>query len=111
MRKNVLHAYIYHVNLSHKCENSLSPSLSLSVCVDSKVRCDNWISPQDRFLLQTIVLKDEEEAQSIDSRSVSLAISSLRTVPILTVVSTCNNHRNKPHPFDFVCTRQIVEIA
>ncbi|KAF9538843.1 hypothetical protein EC957_006163 [Mortierella hygrophila] len=33
------------------------------------VRCDNWISPQDRFLLQTIVLKDNEEAQSINSRS------------------------------------------
>ncbi|KAG9069415.1 hypothetical protein KI688_010317 [Linnemannia hyalina] len=43
----------------------LAPDESVKIFV----RCDNWISPQDRFLLQTIVLKDNEEAQLINSRS------------------------------------------
>ncbi|KAH7047673.1 PapD-like protein [Linnemannia elongata] len=43
----------------------LAPDESIKIFV----RCDNWISPQDRFLLQCIVLKDDEEAKSIDSRS------------------------------------------
>ncbi|KAF9147654.1 hypothetical protein BG015_010668 [Linnemannia schmuckeri] len=43
----------------------LAPDESVKIFV----RSDNWVSPQDRFLLQSIVLKDDEEAQSIDSRS------------------------------------------
>ncbi|KAF9117585.1 hypothetical protein BGW39_002030 [Mortierella sp. 14UC] len=41
----------------------LAPNESVKIFV----RCDNWISPQDRFLLQSIVLTDNE-VQCIDSR-------------------------------------------
>ncbi|KAK3845433.1 MAG: hypothetical protein J3R72DRAFT_435790 [Linnemannia gamsii] len=40
----------------------LAPDESVKIFV----RCDNWISPQDRFLLQSIILTDNE-AQCMDS--------------------------------------------
>ena len=34
------------------------------------VRCENWVNPQDRFLLQSVAL-EEDESQHIDAVTVS----------------------------------------
>ncbi|KAF9090079.1 hypothetical protein BGX23_006227 [Mortierella sp. AD031] len=42
----------------------LAPDESVKIFV----RCDNWVSPQDRFLLQSIILTDDEK-KTLDSRT------------------------------------------